>query len=124
MLAVLVLTPAALAAGGARLSSGSAGSRAALPTTNIQGSPAKFSPNSLNVVSRATTTNCTKAQASFLMVNKESKNEKVVFTVQGQVVLTVTVKPHAGEYICIKKGAKGTAIGKLSDGKKLTVNVT
>lgn len=120
----LALTPAALAAGSARLSGGRAGTAASLPKTTIKGSPAKFSPSSLNVKSKETGTTCTSSQASFEMLNKESKNEKVVFTVNGTPVLTVTVKAHGGEFICIKKGDKGTAIGKLKDGKKLTVKIT
>ena len=122
LMATVVLTPAALAAGGARLSSGHAGVAAGLPTTDIKGSPAKFSPNSLSVKSRETSTTCTKAQASFEMINKKGTSETVTFTVNGTVVLTTVVPAHGGDYICIKKGATGTAIGHLNDGKKLTVH--
>jgi hypothetical protein len=122
-LLTLTLTPAALAAG-TRLSGSGARTIASLPTTDIKGSPAKFSPSTLSVKSRQTTSPCTKAQASFEMLNKKSTTEKVVFTSGGHTVLTVKVKAHAGEFICIPAGSSGTAVGKLTDGKKLTVHVS
>ena len=120
-LLALTLTPAALAAGTARVGSSGAGAAATVPTTTIKGKPAKFSPSSLSAKAKGTGTTCTSAQASFEMLNKKSKSQKVNFTGTGGVKGSVTVAAHKGEFICITKGYTGTLTGKLKDGKKLTV---
>lgn len=121
-LLTLTLTPAALAAG-TRLSS-RVGSAASLPASAIKGSPAKFSPSSLNAKSKQTTSPCTVAQASFGILNKESKNEKVTFFVGSKNEGSVTIPKGKGEAFCFAKGSHGTLVGKLSDGKKLTVHIS
>jgi hypothetical protein len=121
IVAACALTPAALAAGTARIASAK-GAVATLPTTSIKGKPARFSPSKLHAVARwATGTTCTKAQASFQMLNKKSKAQKVTFTVQGKKVLTVFVKPKHVEYICVSAGFTGRTVGHLKDGKRLIV---
>lgn len=116
----LTLTPAALAAGSARVSSAK-GALAALPNTNIKGSPAKFSPDSLHAKARGNGSTCTSSDASFTILNKESKTEKVTFFEGSKNEGTVSIAKKSGEYICVGKGFTGTLKGKLKDGKKLTV---
>jgi hypothetical protein len=124
VLAGLALTPAALAAGSARVSSARVGSAASLPASAIKGSPAKFSPSSLSAKSKQTSSSCTLAQASFGILNKESKNEKVTFFVGSKNEGSVTIPKGKGEAFCFAKGSHGTLVGKLSDGKKLTVHIS
>jgi hypothetical protein len=121
LIATVVLSPAALAAGGVRAGASTA---AGLPTTHIEGKPAKFSPSKLTVKDKLTGTTCTKSQASFDMLNNENTAETVKFYVHGGLFRTETVAAHKGQYICSKKGLRYQAIGKLSDGKKLTVTFT
>jgi hypothetical protein len=117
------LTPAALASGVTRLSSGRAGSAPPFPYSTIKGKPAKFSPTTLTGKSKETTS-CTESSATFGILNAESKAEKVAFSSGGKSAGSVTIPAKKGVYFCFKKGAKGTLVGKLSDGKKLTVHVT
>lgn len=118
----LTLTPAALAAGSARLSSGRAGSAATLPATSIKGSPAKFSPDSLKAKAKEPSGGtCSSATASFVILNKESKTEKVTFFVGSKNEGSVSIAKKKGEYICVGQGFTGTLKGKLSDKKSLTV---
>lgn len=121
LMATVVLAPAALAAGGVRAGAGTA---AGLPTTHIKGKPAKFSPSRLTVKEKLTGNTCTKSQASFEILNNENTTETVKFYVNGGLFRTDTVAAHKRLYICSKKVGKYKAIGKLSDGKKLTVKFT
>ncbi len=122
MLAGLALTPAALAAGSARVSSGRVGSAATIPATSIKGSPAKFSPDSLHAKAKEPSGGtCTSSDASFAILNKESKTEKVTFFIGSTNEGTLAIPKKKGEIICVTKGFTGTLKGKLSDHKALTV---
>ncbi len=120
LIVTFALMPAALAAGTGVSGTGTR-TIAKLPTTLIKGSPPKFSPSTLNVKAKQTGSKCTTPQSSFKILNKKSKAEKVTFTQGGKTVVTFKVPAHDRANICIPAGTHGTLVGKLTDGKKLTV---
>ncbi len=117
LLLTLALTPAALAFGTAR-----AGRTASLPNTNVKGTPAHFSPTRLSAKARwNNATTCTTPQASFTVDNKKGVAETVTFS--GAASGSVVVPAHSKYIICVTKGITGKMIGRLADGKKLTVHL-
>lgn len=123
LMVTFALTPAALAAGVA--SSRAARSTASLPASAITGSPAKFSPSTLKGKSKEPSGGtCTTSDATFGILNKESKTEKVTFFVGTKNEGSVKIPKSKGVAFCFTQGEHGTIVGKLSDGKKLTVHVS
>lgn len=125
LLFLLALTPAGLAAVGAR---GRSVSRIAVvvaksfPNSNITGRPAHWSPRSLSAKAKWTGSRpCRQSQTSFTLTNTESKAEKVKLS--GPHLRSSSGSIPAGERFgaCITKGYNKTAHVTLKDGKKLTV---
>lgn len=122
LLLTLALTPAALAAGGARAATGVG--TASVPNSNIKGKPTHFSPNKLSATAKNPpgSTTCTASKASFSMTNLKKSTQTVTLTgTDGLHGGTVSIAPSTREIICVTKGYKGTITGKLKDKKKLTV---
>jgi hypothetical protein len=82
---------------------------AAAPNSNIQGSPAKWSPTKLSVATHKGT-KCTTAKVSFTITNK-TKKAQAVQEKSGSGKTTIgTVKPGKKAGICVlnaSSGAKG-----------------
>jgi hypothetical protein len=115
------LAPATLAAGAA--------GAASLPNSDIKGTPAHWSPSKLAAKARwdGVVADCGQAQGSFTIHNAKSVPENVTLTgtngfksrnAHGAIN---PLSPRGFAGICVKKGYKGTATAKLSDGKKLTI---
>jgi hypothetical protein len=98
-----------------------AGAIAAAPNTNIQGSPAKWSPVKLSVKNFKT---CTATSTSFTITNKTAKAQTIDKTKSGSPL--GTVKAHQKVGVCMtgfKAGAKAHLFIKSSKAE-LTLAVT
>jgi len=95
-----------------------------LPNSNILGSPARFSPASLNPKpARLTGSACDSAQASATITNEEKNYQTVVITGNHHFTGQFGVIPAKSEVdVCVAKGYHGTVHFTLADGNKLTLN--
>jgi hypothetical protein len=122
--ATAAVTPASAAAAPSAHVSMAGITTAALPNTNVKGSPAKWSPTKLRAKPHSFTT-CTKAKLSFTITNRTKKTQTIQEKVGSKKVPLGTIKAGFRAGVCLKgqKGAKGSFFIKGSK-SKLTVTLT
>lgn len=117
------VAPASAATAGVHATVAGAHVAAKGPNTNIQGSPAKFSPTKLTA-KPVTSAKCSTTNYSFSVSNLTKKSQAVQEkTSTGTKKTLFTLKPKTGEALCVTgaKGAKGQLFIK---GSKSVLTVT
>jgi len=121
-----VLTPTAVAGGSVTATHRGAESTASVPTADITGKPAHFTPSRLSVTALGTNpSECPKSQYSFYLRNEQQKSETLHITGTNFATYSTKIPATVKGGQCIgPTNYSGTVIYKLSDGKKLILSVS